>query len=155
MQSTSKAKLSYCDRSKTGPIYGENGTWQWRDRSYGTIHTENENELWLIELGAIYDQNQIEQQCDQLYRSSLHENKKWTIETYLIVCDLWWKPDRTTMWSIIQVRFTSKLWPIKLGVVYDENQTRQWRDRSYRCNLHFHDTQLSWSIGLGVDFDEN
>lgn len=25
--------------------------------------------------------------------------------------------------------------PIWLSVVYDENQTGQWRDRSYMCNL--------------------
>ena len=31
-----------------------------------------------------------------IYRSSLHWNKNWTIWTYLIRCDLWWKPDRIT-----------------------------------------------------------
>ena len=88
---------------------------------------------------------------------------------------LWWKPDKTMMLWILQLRFTSKTklnyhdksdrvrsvmkirdnnnvtdrigtvyaenenelsWPIRQGVVYDKNDTQQWRDQSYRCALH-------------------
>ena len=95
---------------------------------------------------------------------------------------LWWKPDKTMMLWILQLRFTSKTklnyhdksdrvrsvtkirhnnnvtdrigtvyaenenelsWPIRQGVVYDKNDTQQWRDQSYRCALHW---KRYWTI---------
>ena len=46
-------------------------------------------------------------------------------------------------------------WSIGLDVVYDKNQTRQQNDRSYKYNLHFHDTKPFWPIKSGADYDEN
>lgn len=58
-----------------------------------TLYAENDTKLlWQIELGAICDENQTEQEGDRLYRCNLYWNQYWIDETYLIVCGLWWKP---------------------------------------------------------------
>lgn len=42
----------------------------------------------------------------------------------------------TNCTDAIYIKNETKLsWPIELGVISDANQTRQWRDRSYRCSL--------------------
>ena len=50
----------------------------------GAFYIENNIELsWLIGFGAIYDENQIRQWCDRLYRCDLHQKNielSWMIE---------------------------------------------------------------------------
>ena len=47
------------------------------------------------------------------------------------------------------------LWFIELGVLYDENQTGQWHDRSYTGVLRRKsDIELLWLIELGANYDE-
>ena len=50
---------------------------------------------------------------------------------------------------------TKLSWSIELGAICDENHTKQWRDRSYKCSICFHDTKWSWSIASSADIDEN
>ena len=48
---------------------------------------------------------------------------------------------------------TKPSWPIRSGVGCDKNKIGQWRDRFYKYSLCFHETELSWLIGLSVDSD--
>ena len=116
----------------------------------GIIHTENENELWSIGLGAIYDENQTGQQCDWLHRSSLLQKKKWTVETYLIIYSLWWKPNRTAMWSIIQVRSTPKS---ILTIMTDQTECHLWwkPNRTTTWSIVQVQSTFSWYSTIVID----
>ena len=73
------------------------------------IYAKNEIELqWPIKSSAVCDEIQTEEQRDRLYRCSLCRKWNWVIMINQTKCDLWWKPDKTTMWLIIQVWSTPK-----------------------------------------------
>ena len=41
----------------------------------GAVHIENDTELlWLIGSGAVWDENQMGQWCDQLYKTRKHKD---------------------------------------------------------------------------------
>ena len=95
-----------------------------------------------------------------IYRSGLCWNRNWTFGTYLIECALWWKLDRTTIWLIVQVRSTPKTtlnccdpsdWVSSMIKARHGNDVTDRIGEVYIKN----DTKLSWSIGWGVDCDEN
>ena len=70
--------------------------------SIGVIYVKNNIELsWPTGSGADYDENQIRQLHDQLYRCGLRQKQNWVVMTNQTESSLWWKPDRTTMWPII------------------------------------------------------
>ena len=80
----------------------------------GVVYVEINIKLsWPIGSSTYCDENQIGQLHDWLCKYTLYRNWNWAtvinIETYLTVCNLWWKQYRTTMW------------PINLGVLYDKN----------------------------------
>ena len=77
------------------------------DLVYAEIETELQRPIWP---GAIYEENQIEKWCDQLYKYNLHQKQNWVVMTDWIKCHLWWKLYMLTMWLI------------GLGIDYDENQ---------------------------------
>lgn len=74
-----------------------------------------------------------------------------------IRCDLWQKPNRknnvNNRTDTIYIQNEIKLsWPIKLGVIYDENKTRQLCYWSYRFGLRkkkILNYQYLW-IGCGL-----
>ena len=73
----------------------------------GLVYAKNDIEhSWLIKSGVVYDENQIGQQRDQLYRCGLYRN------------------------------WTELSGPIELGAVYDEIYTRQQHDQLYKYSLH-------------------
>lgn len=115
----------------------------------GVVYVENETYLsWLIGLGAVCDENQIEQWCDRSYRFGLHKKQYWTFETYRIRCSLSWKPYMTMMWLIFYVQsilkmklsyriWSDRVWSVKkirqdkdvtdcVGVIYAKNETKLW-----------------------------
>ena len=85
------------------------------------------------------------------------QKRNQTIMNDSIGCGLRWNPNKKTMWLIVQVWFSSKsklnyldqsdrmqsIMKIRLGndminhtgVVYDQKETRQQRDRSYKSTL--------------------
>lgn len=95
-----------------------------------------------------------------IYRFGLRQNWNWTIRTYLIWCDLWWKPNKITMWPIIQVWSAPKM---KLSFRDRSNQvscvmkTRQDSNVTYltRAVYDENDIELSRLIGSGDDNDGN
>ena len=69
--------------------------------------------------------------------------------------DLWCKQDRIMKWSIIQVWFTSK---IKLSYKDLSHRVRSMMKtvtNHTRVIYAKNESKLSWSIELGVHFDEN
>ena len=116
------------------------------------VYAKNEIKLsWFIGSSAIYDQNQTGQQHDRRYRCCLYYKQNWVVMTDQTECSLRWKPDRTTMWLIIQMWSMEKneielSWSIKLGVVYNENQIRQRRGWKYKCGLS---PKWNWVIMTG------
>ena len=133
----------------------------------------------------VYDENQREQIRDWSYRFGLCRNRNWIVRTNMTRCNLWWKPNKTTMRPMVRVWCMPKMKlschdrsdrvrsMIKtrqdsdvtdhiglvyskieielsgLGMVCDENQTRQWLDRSYRCDLHW-----KWYWTIMIDWTE-
>ena len=95
-----------------------------------------------------------------IYRFGLRQNWNWTIRTYLIWCDLWWKPNKITMWSTIQVWSAPKM---KLSFRDRSNQvscvmkTRQDSNvTDLTCAVYDeNDIELSRLIGSGDDNDGN
>ena len=76
----------------------------------GVLYVENDNELfWLIGSGVNYDENQIGQLHDWLYKYSLH-----------------WKLNSTVVINRIGAIYTENdielSWQIKSSANYDENQ---------------------------------
>ena len=64
----------------------------------GLVYTKIETKLWApIWLDEVYDENQIGQWPDQSYRYNLRRKRYWAVMINWIGCDLWWKPDKTTM----------------------------------------------------------
>ena len=90
---------------KLGAFFEENKIGQWHDQSYKcNIWWKRETKLsWSIESGVVCDKKKTRQWHDLLYRYGLWWKCYWTIGIYRIGCDLWWKPDKTRMWLIIQV----------------------------------------------------
>lgn len=72
---------------------------------YFKIETKLSGPIWL---GAVCKENQTRQRHDWLYRFGRCWNRIWTVRTYLIGCNLWWKLDWTTIWLIVLVRSMSK-----------------------------------------------
>ena len=52
----------------------------------------------------------------------------------------------------IEIELSKPIWP---GAIFDENQIRQWCDRSYRCGLTKNETELSSPIESAIIYDEN
>ena len=55
---------------------------------------------------AIYGEDEIGQWRDWLYKFTLCWKWNWTVMTYITGYGLWWRPNRTMTWLIVQVRFT-------------------------------------------------
>lgn len=64
--------------------------------------------LWWIWLGVVYDENQIEQWCDRMYRWGLHEKRYFINVADRTRCRLWRKPNKSMTWLIIQMQSTMK-----------------------------------------------
>lgn len=58
---------------------------------------------WPIRPDAIYNENKIRQRRAQMYKCDLPWKWYWIVVTDQIGCWLWWKPNRTTMWLIIEM----------------------------------------------------
>lgn len=65
-------------------------------------------------------------------------------------CGLWRKPDKSTTMPSLKLNF----WDLFDQVCCDENYTRQWRDRSYKCVLTKNNTKLLWLIESGAIYDK-
>ena len=73
-------KLSYCDQSNR--VQSMMKTRQDNEviDYKGIVYVKNEVKLsWLIELSAVYDENQTRQWCDQSYRCDLLQKRYWTV----------------------------------------------------------------------------
>ena len=83
---------------------------------------------WLIGHDVIYHKKQIWQRLDWSYRCELCKIQCRIVVTDPIMCGLWWRWNRTTTWSIVQVCSMPKT---KLNYhnwsnsVYDEHQIEQ------------------------------
>lgn len=76
----------------------------------GVFYAKSETELlWLIRQGAIKDENKIGQWRYQLYRSGLSQKRYLTFINDRIMYQLWRKPDKITMWLIVQIGFMPKM----------------------------------------------
>ena len=109
--------------------------------------------LWLIELGVDCDENHIEEIYDWLYRYGLCQKWNWAIVIDQTMYVLWWKPNRTMMWSIVWVWSMVKS---KLNCQGLSNQvwyvmkTRVDNEVSdYTCAIYDeNDNELSWPTKL-------
>lgn len=125
MQSTSKMKLSYHDRL---------------DHVRSVMKTRQDNDV-IDFIGLVY--TEIEIKLSRPIWPGVVYNK--TRQDNNVV-------DRT---SVLYTKNDTKLsWSIRPSVICDKNRARK-RDRLYRCGLRFHDIELSWSIGSGINFDKN
>ena len=95
----------------SGAICDKNQIRQLRDRSYKSNLYEKQNKLsWPIGPGVDCDENQIRQRRDWSYRCVLCQKQNWDVVTDCI----------SAVYTENEIEL---LWPIKLVVVYDENQT--------------------------------
>ena len=125
------------------------------------IYAENETKLsWSIELGAIYDKNKIGQWHDQLNRSGLRRKRNWLVMTNRIECQLWWKPDKTTMWRIVWMWSMPKM---KLSCCDRSNWVRfvpkiiEDNDATYHSDAVYVEKKITllWLMGLCTVYDKN
>lgn len=93
----------------TGAVYVEIGTEQsWaigQNAIIMKIRQENDVNDCTSE---VYDKNDIGLRHDWLYRCGLRQNHNWTAMTDRIGYGLCRRPDKTTIWLIVQVQSTSK-----------------------------------------------
>ena len=146
---------------RQGAIYDE--TRQDNDVTNRTsaIYVENETGLsWPIRLSAICDKNQIGQRLDWLYKSDLCWKWYEIVVTNQFGYRLWWKPNRTMTWLIIQMQSTLKM---KLSChdwsdwVWSVTKTRQDNDMTNHVGLLYTKIkiELLGPIWSGVVYDEN
>ena len=161
MQSMSKMKLSYHDRmDRVQSVIKtrlDNDVIDCIDLVNVETKTELSGHIWL---GVVCDENQTRQWLDRSSRYILRQKWYRTIMANWIGCSLWWKPDKTTTWPIIQVQSTLKTilnyldWSHPMLIVmktkYD-NYVTNHTDVVYIEN----EIELLWSIGPGMVCHEN
>ena len=118
------------------------------------VYAENNFELlWLIGPSVDCDKNWIWQWCDWSYKCGLCWKWNRVVVIDRTKFDLFWKWENnnvTDRIDLVYVEVETKLaGPIWSSVVYDENQTRKWLDRSSRCIYDENDIELSWLIRSG------
>ena len=70
----------------------------------GPLYTKIETKLlWPIRRGIVYGEDQIGQWHDWFYRCDLCRNQNWIIMTDKTKCDQSRKPDRITMWLMVNM----------------------------------------------------
>ena len=66
------------------------------------VYAKNKIELsWPIRPSVVCDENQTRQWHDRSCRCSLCQKQNQAVMTDQTRCGLWWKPNRTTTWSIL------------------------------------------------------
>ena len=105
------------------------------------------------------EKNQIGQRCDWLYKSSLCKKRYWIFMINQFRYRLWWKPNRTMKWLIVQMRSTPKMklsCHDRLDRVWSMTKTRQDNDMTDHIVLFYtkYKTELLGPIYPGVVFDE-
>ena len=127
----------------------------------GAFYTKNDIKL-LRSIGpnVVFNETQTGQWSDYSYRCNIHWKQYWIIVTNGIGCQLWWKPNRTTMWLIIQMRSISKTKLSsrdQLNRVWSMTKTRLDNDVVDHIGLFYAKTKTElWGpIWSDVIYDEN
>lgn len=115
---------------------------------YAKIETILSGPIWLC---AVCDKNQTRWWHDRFYRCGPCRNWNWTVRTNRTQYGKLPKWDRTTTWSMVQVRFTSKIklrYCDRLDRVKSMTKTKLDNDMTNHIDVIYAEnkTKLSWSI---------